>query len=336
MRKFTTFCLLLISTYSFADHIPSLSEVDCAETDIRTTNPKIKKSTQLQKHFSGPRNQDSVGWCYAFTAADLITAEIGIPVSAIHTSAMYNKSIFNSDEERITKEMERAIAKGRYTELYEGGWAQDAIDLVIKQGWVCTEEGLPFDVQKPNLIDDLIKGLEALKVKARNEALSNELTCKELSNLLDPYKLMSVEVQDIAKTLTSQNLNITMEHFSRAACKEAIKTIPNLKVVKIERPTDGPEISNYFKRLNENLNKGKPIAIDYKLNQIVGQDGLHAGIITGRRWKDGACQYKIRNTWGQSCGSYLKSIECIKSEGSFWISHEEMFKSSLSIHYISN
>ena len=339
MSKFlATFFLLFSIQASFGNQTPTMSETDCSDTDIRDTNPNIKKSPLLKNHFSTPRNQDSVGWCYAFTAADLATAEIGVPISAMHTSAMYNRSIYVSDEDRISKDMERVFAKGRYKEIYEGGWAQDAINVISKQGWVCSEKGLPFDAQKPELIDDLIKGLEALKLKASNDALSAELVCKEVSNLLTPYEIMSSEVEDIANSLVTQNLNITMERFSRIACKEAVKTIPHLKIEKVEKPKIESFFGKqkYFQQLNTNLDKGKPIAVDYQLDTITGQKGVHAGLITGRRWKNGVCQYKIRNTWGESCGSYKKSIECVKSEGSFWVSHEIMYDASLNLHYISN
>ena len=337
-KLYTLFFLLFSIQTSYGTPSPVMTEKDCSNTDIRETNPKIKNSTLLKKHFSTPRNQDSVGWCYAFTAADLATAELGAPVSAMHTSAMYNRFIYNSDEERISKEMERAFTGSRYKEIYEGGWAQEAIDVISKQGWVCTEKGLPFDTQKPQLIDELIKGLEALKIKASNDNLNAELVCKEVADLVDPYQIMSSEVEDIAKSLISQNLNLTMERFSRIACKEAIKAIPKLKITTIDKPELDSLLGRrkFFEQLNNNLNKGKPIAVDYSLSKIIGQPGVHAGLITARRWKNGVCEYKMRNTWGESCASYEKSIECIKSEGSFWVSHEIVYDSSLSYHHISD
>jgi hypothetical protein len=59
-------------------------------------------------------------------------------------------------------------------------------------------------------------------------------------------------------------------------------------------------------------------------------------VITGRRWSEGKCQFKVRNSWGQDCSVYDPSVieGCNEAEGSFWLSDDELLEISYNINFI--
>jgi hypothetical protein len=324
--------------YTFpGTYIPS--KENCSNTDIRQTNPKIKNSSKLTALFSTPRNQGPIGWCYAFTASDLISVEMGKPVSALHASTIHNRQIFNTSNLRATMENRRKAYPPAYDEVYEGGDSDEVIRQVQKQSWICSEDSLPSNREKTVLVDELIWNLEQLKKESHRMVYQSDHLCSEVSNVLKPFNLSSADVDTILTSALSDDLNLTMDQFVRSACTEKLKNIPEMKVRKVKRPefNDVIGVKEYMNEINSALEKGKPISFDYNLAGIKkGSDGLHASVIMGRRWKNGKCEYKVRNSWGDTCLLYLPEIECNKSEGAYWLSAEKLFSSSNNFTYISN
>ena len=81
-------------------HKQKIPQSDCTNKDvvkeiIQDPYRSEESKEELRKLFSSPRNQKDKDWCYAFTAADLLSAEIGTPVSAMHMAALYNKGEYN-------------------------------------------------------------------------------------------------------------------------------------------------------------------------------------------------------------------------------------------------
>lgn len=332
MRYFSILTLFLVSWSSFAQRVPQSS---CSSIDIREVNPKISSSPALKAHFSTPRNQDSIGWCYAFTSADLMSAELGHPVSGLHVSAIYNRFMLN--DQKLREEIERDRANNpagfNFSQVYESGRVQMAIDQSVKNGWICSEKGLPFDKTKPNQIHDLVKALEGLKPIAMINQLDKETVCREISNILSPFILKSDEINQIADSLLKDNLNHTMSLFAENACTEHIKDIPPMNVKIVFKEND---LDKFMKEVNFNIVKGRPQTVDYDVSHFTSYNGFHSSLIMGRRWNNGRCEYNIRNSWGKSCASYKAGIECNKEQGTYWVSDEDLFKASNNIRYISN
>lgn len=332
MRYFSVLTLFLISWGSFAQRVPQSS---CSSIDVREINPKISSSAVLKQHFSTPRNQDSVGWCYAFTSADLMSAEIGAPVSGLHVSALYNRFILNDKVSREEFENERAANPSAFSfsQVYESGRVQGAIDQAVKNGWICSEKGLPFDKTQPNQIHDLVKALEELKPIAMMSQMDTKEVCREVSNIVSPFVLKAQDVNAIADSLLKDNLNQTMSLFAENACTEQIKNIPNMQAKIVMKNHD---LEAFMKEVNFNIVKGRLQTVDYDVSHFTDYSGLHSSIILGRRWNKGRCEYNIRNSWGKSCASYKAGIECNKEQGTYWVSDEDLFNASSNIRYISN
>lgn len=338
--------LLSFSLFSFAlwSQAPGyvVEQKDCTPTDIRDTNPRIKNNPEMRNHFSSPRDQDSIGWCYAFAAADLMTAEMGTPVSALHSSIIFNHETFKNDSRRKWGEEFRA-KEGRFSEVYEGGWSNKAIEDARRNRWICSEKSLPFDMDRPEQIKTMIDELENLKrmkemLKVTGSYTANEhvKTCEMIQDIARPFKISEEAVSSIANSLINQNMNQTLHAFANSVCTEKIHPIPKIRLKDVfKQDNSDKNRRNYMRDLNRALAQGKPIQLSYKPKYIsTSPDGSHASIIIGRRWNKGRCEYNIRNSWGKSCGLYLPEIECNREEGSFWMSDAQLFEASNSFRFV--
>ena len=101
-------CLSCISS-AFAQ----LEKESCSNVDIVQINPKLKNL------YSRVRNQSKIGWCYAFTAADMVTAEVDHIVSSIHMATNYNRSIANSKLWRIGYGIQGIFTKTNFKYIFE-------------------------------------------------------------------------------------------------------------------------------------------------------------------------------------------------------------------------
>lgn len=285
----------------------SVDKADCTNIDIRDRHPELKS------FLSTPRNQGSVGWCYGFAAADLLSVEIGKPVSSFHVSTSYNNSNYNN---RIFNFM-RSYFSGSHDSVYESGWIAHAVDVVVRKGKICSELTMPFNTKlNSNKIIDAIEAISRT-VKKKNSPVNKIVEL--IKSKLPQESLIKVDLVKFAKSLKIDNPNVSLEKFVAAHCGQGLLPVPRLKSNIFMVSTHGE--TGFHEQLGGALKRGKPVAIHYDTQYYTksGQSGAHISVITARRWKNNKCQYKIRNSWGQSCASYRNGVECIKSEGAFWV-----------------
>lgn len=328
------FLILFIFTLLTEAHAQSVQKASCTDIDVREINPMIKNNPALRAHFQKPRDQDSVGWCYAFTSADLMSAELGVPVSGMHISTIYNHHILNTPslQKEVDDDRMRNPAGYSFTDVYESGRVQIAIQETISKGRVCTEKGLPFDQSHSNQVHDLVRALEELKPQVLMSNMDRASVCREISNIVSPFVVSAQNMTLMADSLIKDNLNQTMRIFADSACKEWVDNLPNMEV-RIGRKSAGLEA--FMKEVNFNIVKGRLQTVDYDVKPFTDTEGFHSSIILGRRWNNGRCEYNIRNSWGKSCASYVEGIECNREQGTFWVSDEQLFQASSNIRYIA-
>jgi hypothetical protein len=325
--KFYLYVATLLPLFSFAQ---IQDKTSCTDVDIKKSNPKIKSSTMLTNHFTKPRNQDSIGWCYGFAAADLLSAEVGVPVSAFHTSVIYNKKVQKSFFYKMIH------SKDSFGQVYEGGLTNNALKEIIKNGQVCKEVDLPFDKKYEEQTHDFIQILEEIKAVS----VEPQVTCSLLQHQFKAYGL-SADVQTVAASLAQENLNQTLDKLTASQCKNKMVAIPNLEVKNDSVPSvkNKNKLNTFLGNINGLLNRGKPFEVSYNVKSIMrdGSSGYHSSVVVGRRFKDGKCQYQIRNSWGQSCEPYnLQNVSCDAKTGSYWVNDELFIKMSRDINYIAN
>lgn len=87
------------------------------------------------------RHQGDIGWCYAYTAADLLSARLGRPVSAVDIAMIFNERVsaqIHSGIENLVKGRNPFAPETRR----EGGFIGDAVRDVAERG-VCWETDVP-------------------------------------------------------------------------------------------------------------------------------------------------------------------------------------------------
>lgn len=326
--------LLVLSFSAFGKNI--VSQKDCGNTDIRDTNPKIKNNKEMRAHFSTPRNQDSIGWCYAFAGADLLSAEMDTPISSLHASLIYNQYSEQSLMEYVQELIEdkpgpikKFNKSGNFKFVKESGHLDRTIRALRDRKHVCPERLLPFDQHLGQSTMSLIQKIEAIKLNVINKKLQEKMVCAELTKVLPLYGINTQEFESIAHSLMTENIHATLDLMAKKNCKNKMVNVPK-RYVKYLDPADAP----FFAAINRNLNNGKPLSMNYNVNSVATFSGNHVSLITARRWNNGRCEYKIRNTWGASCAYYKTGIDCNRQEGAFWLSDEKLKEAATQVQYL--
>lgn len=259
------------------------------------------KPVDLTSQFGELRNQDSVGWCYAFTAADLLTHYLhrtGQLSGNIHSSegnvspvgiaAWFNKGYFkdyyktvqklNSSELDLfnQKMREKKAAEGEVWEdllvVPEGGFIDTAINDAQNNGY-CLEKDAPsesfsvvmakFCMEKGICATDLKEILELIYDRAKFKAGDQKAIC-------DLYEVAQAAYPNIPE----KNLRSIMSKTARdrvfydlasAACKNKLKLKapkPLAKTLAINEEINEPN-DKLFVLMDKLLDKGLPAGISY-------------------------------------------------------------------------
>jgi hypothetical protein len=326
--------------FSFLEVKAQVSSAECTSLDVRDHHP------HLREYLSRPLDQGPIGWCYGYAAADLLTIATGKPVSALHTSALHNKKISQSFLRKNLTELERRLKATTFAEIYEGGTIKAAVLDAAKNGEVCVSH--PADaIDSANLARLILDLEESKKTLDKLRAIGTSNLCQGMNTLLLFHEVIVDDIQKITESFFKENLNSTLEKILAGNCKEKV-SVPKFKLHTITKPSSTSQaqtlldkssntMEEYFRSLNHSLNSGLPVGLSYDTKRIVhdGAGGPHASTIISRRWQNGTCQYKVRNTWGKSCKRYRKDISCEESEGSFWVSASELKEISMNFTILS-
>lgn len=307
------------------------SEESCADVDIREINPKIKD------HFSVPHQQGISGWCYAFVASDLLSAEIEKSVSAAHVAAIYNRSVENNfffrkgyELVELLKKKDLSTREGRvgYENIYESGFTRKAIAETVKAGSVCSDDSV-YSYKYVYLLNDI----DELKTALTSKDLPHDDAFGSFLFILNRYKISLYDPEAAFNNLKANHVNLFVEELLREACKETIN-VGNFKVGTALKALSLR--SRFMKKIDRVLEMGRPVGLEFRMSDVSINSGGHASVIIARRWKNERCEYKIRNSWGHSCGDYKKGIDCDVKEGAFWVDEKTLYDMSYSINYISH
>ena len=331
------------SSWASSPIIVKIPESDCRSSDIRD------KHESLRELFTRPRSTDSIGWCYGFAAADLISAEVGIPVSSTHVSILFNKDVEKSFFTKAFAKLRKLYRNDglRDTEVYSGGTIDGAIEEVVKNKIICSEKDLPFDRDHQFQINFFIHDLERFKLESAKTPPTASSICYNLKYTFQNMPFKSVDFLKVISQIEKENLNLLLDDFAKKSCKGTEVKIPKMKVEKVNRLStfnDEPsfevtrKVKEYFAKVNTLLDSGKPLGIGYNLRHVTDRSGSHASTLVAKRWKNGRCEYKVRNVWGKGCSEYSqdKISECNYEEGSFWVTDQKLFDMVDSYTYINH
>lgn len=318
---FAFFAWSLVPSFAGQEVSVAMTERGCSEIDIRDFQ------TELADHFSTPFDQGDLGWCYAFVASDLLSAAVGKPLSPIHIASLHNKkmrdNLFYRTGHEIKDFFERATREKK-NDFYTGGNVALAIRASRKNQNVCVDE--PFKFSKYKLA---IQRLEEIKGFEREHwPLMAEFN---LGKIQFDFPNVSLSPEELTK-----DINDILPQVIGQACLEKAN-IEEYKVWEMSKPriehglrsmdAHVKRTKEFYGTLNEILSSGHPVGLYYHSASVKKKKGqFHVSAVVGRRWKNNSCQYKIRNSWGKSCGQYKTGaiVECDKEEGSFWVTFEKL------------
>lgn len=292
-----------------------------------------------------PRDQDSVGWCYAYTASDLLSHALGKKVSAVQMAGLFNDKLLG-----------RIMSSGG-----EGGYVVSTLEAAQKNG-VCLESELPsedYDYSK------MASGLSTLFQHTRklgahySQRVSKTTYGKDAETNWEPKftkeqvkASLCLDFQPILEAYQYLFPKLSIDHISELLLKsgthaftEMTKSCTAQKDEALSSLTIKREWRNsrLYPAIDEQLDKGNILGISYHAGMLENSEkgGFivnHASSIVGRRFNEEtmSCEYLLRNSWGTTCSGYSEDYECKK--GHVWIG-EEFFKhknSIFEVEYVEN
>ncbi len=292
----------------------------------------------------GPiRNQSGTGWCFAFTAADMLTQKLGSRVSAAAIASLYyaQKENLNGRQGPLP-----------WSDL-KGGYLINAISDAETAGTICSEAEFHSDQ-----LDDEFFRLHPQKVTASslNQQASAKLSV--VLNKLDSYELsgrdpaiscdmtMSAQLMfpglDIPTVLAilrrAKDSQEAIFWMKKMSCKNPVsipKNLPHPIEEVASKPGHGRQL---LTTIDAKLESGQIVGLTYSLPALLTSSAseemkaqtVHSSSIIQRKFFDGQCQYLIRDSLGKRCEGYRK---CDSDPGNFWITADELDQAGLSIQY---
>jgi len=307
---------------------------NCQNRDYRSKLPPI-------------RDQDSVGWCYGFTAADLHSFKSGKHISALDTSIAF----YDDTSVGYTHSLQRTIFLGVRTfstspgvDRKQGGLNVPALRQGIQNG-VCLENDLPSeDSGLSGATGSLYRRLRKI------EDISNSYrqTCK---GPIGPgpaqgcsgrdTELSSGEtatLRSVAPSLSDSELNAIVRNRSTNLLKQLRKRSCEDKINITG--TVHSHNSDIKENISSQLSNGNIVAIAYNADVLMDKSeasGLsdHASSVVGQRWNSDThqCEFLLRNSWGADCYYADSSYDC-EPDGHIWIPSKTLEESTSEVSYI--
>lgn len=281
------------------------------------------------------RMQGEDGWCFAFTAADLLSHKYGKLVSAFDVAnTFYERSGWGTWQKSILGKKESDLSFG----LAEG-----AMLLALQRGF-CLEEIIKSskgEFDKMSAIINELKKLEEYKRDFDDFHNKNEdkwqsfALCAPLKN--EGWREIFPELNDkqIYKVLFMASQESILNSMVNEGCKS--KRI-KMNDISVKMTRFNPFTWSYLETIDEQLNKKNIVGISYNssilFDPYAEAKGSHASSIVARKFnkKTNSCEYLVRNSYGEDCERYHHEYECEK--GNVWIPKYQIDKGTKNIFYL--
>ena len=291
--------------------------IESAKQEEKKCSPTYDLSASM-----GPvDDQGPIGWCYAYTVADLISQKLGKKVSAMDLA-------INSDRINIFNGATRIFGQ-----LPEGGFISRALNAANFYG-VCADDRahLSKDKKKKFMPEDLVRiGEErGLLLSGKKKVCDTDIP-EMFPSLLESQVLQIAEKSlqiDFLTNLKNQacRKRERKKQFSFTECKSFGASLA--------------DTAKHFECIDKALASGSALYIGYNSGVLENPniyqniDNNHASSIVGRRFNKNTkvCEYLVRNSWGEKCDKYSRNYTCEK--GNIWIPRALLMKHSYQAAYL--
>jgi hypothetical protein len=304
-----------------------------------------------------PRNQAGIGWCYAFTAAELVSHKLGYPISATDIAIGYN---YRSEATvGIITKLQRLL---RNPELpIQAGDVEEALTLNanFRTGF-CREETIPssqFQLFEPgNNLEAVARGISRMEERGDENNVSCDANTTAAHAIFP--RLSEIEIYAY---LRAHGLNPKAWYdLSEAACLDRKPLPPHVHAVKLSGNTLESR-ENLLNVVDKQLEEGNVIGIQYNplpfvklswweepdryftaaMGAVYRAAGFaelptHAVTIIGRRMNPltKSCEYRIRDSDNFNCARGRKGV--CNSDGSIWYERGDVIRHVHDIIYLEN
>jgi hypothetical protein len=329
-----TFLLIFLSQLSFAQVYFRTEKRDCPALDLRTDQLK-----QI-------RNQKKLAWCYAFTAADMLTYSFDLPekASAADIAINYNDSDIALFMRWLQQTFGRRPPQGElevFMMPHQTGFNKIALERVMRDGF-CPERIFPSEAWTKMTRDgggwvesqvDLKTAMLDIYTLLKNQHLFT------LSTIPFYYYFKNVETAyDFYKLIQGESITTFYSKLRKRACQ-----FDRLKLHNSHQVLMSLKDVNAFRMINKQLNQGRIVGIDYDARILSNQNNtsiqiseLHTSALVARRWSEESkeCQYLVRDSHGNQCTLYDPNYECLG--GQVWIDESKIYSNLVSFVYSIN
>lgn len=321
MKNLVKISIIISSSLTF------LAQADCGPVNLTDPNYlRSKGKEDLIAHFNKTRDQDSVGWCAAFSSSDAITYALGEPVSALDMTINFHGNKDDANETNDDK-----VAK-------QGMVIRDVVKNVKENGY-CPESAIASDqTYSSNLggftVNQFLNYFQEYVNKTNKGTgyIDNCATCTEayLNKYIKP-RVPGATMDVVNEVIRKNNGDglASLKELMVKACGDKRKTSAPLD---IDSEYSGPA-PKYFAKIQDALDGDAMPTIVLNTHAfandgaVSGGHGLHAMVVTAKRMgANGKCEYQIRNSWGRSCSFYNNEVKktCDERSGSFWLTEDQM------------
>lgn len=282
----------------------------------KSCSPKI----DLRSNILGPvRDQDTVGWCYAFAASDLLTYKLKKTISAADLAINYNNTWINYMLNKL----------GDGEQDFIGGWEDDAINGIAKKGGACLEKNLRSEDNGYALLKKTLEDLDKLKT---NNGKYTNINCSQAAHAMFP----SIKTAEYLNIIDNSSKVEFMALLSDKTCEPRI-SLKGIKAKKMSAIFESGS-NQLCDQIDNQLNAKNIVSIGYNAKSLYNIDAketsLHASVVVGRRFNstNGECEYLIRNSWGRGCSRYDYRLKC--EEGNIWMPKSVLVKGLKDVTYL--
>lgn len=277
-----------------------------------------------QKHdFGLPRNQGSLGWCYAYALSDLLGFELGERVSPfdLATGLYITQPAYGLDK----KERLSQLAGGRID------WTFNA----AKERGVCLEKRVSASglSSARSLIEyeQLAASLSTLKSKLEISRFCHQNAFR-LHQIFPTSSLAELQ-EAVENSADAQKPFIAL---ADQICQPR-RPIGNLSLAALKFSANADAV-RYIKSV---LKSGRPAAIVYSSKTLrdtqYSGDADHASTVVGmRKTNTGTCQFLLRNSWGSvNTRPYAPELKSNYQGGYVWVDESVMTRMIGSVYSLS-
>lgn len=299
MRRMTlTIFVLLLASPAFANDLRKR----CSPVDLKNTLGPV-------------RDQKNLDWCYAFTAADVLSQALrqekkGVLGLTKDGFSRNDVSPIQMAHEVQKKHPQRNLVD---SQTFAGGSVAEALKSALARGKICTDREMDSRGGSNS------PGLRRLTDRAETERDESD----ETNTTTFHRKLSEDEIKRYCRK--------AIDEFPVTSIKDPVRSRYNSK--KRSAAEEAKVNLQMRDALDTALNQGRIAGIGYE-SFLQKPSGAHASSIIGRRIINGECQYRIRNSWGLSCEGYDSPYDKQCQMGEIWVKETELLPKIFSVDYI--